>query len=266
MRSAIRLAAALVLCNVPILADDKPAGDAKDIFRASAKAIQDAKVISYTLKSEPTGWLEEFVPKSDAKVVVGENAAHDVPRYAIEATLVKRKPPEEGADAAKDSTEKKPPVTETVSYKAGSDGNEYYLIDHKTKKAHHDMDAVVLGSDAQNIQRLILREFTDKEPYKAELEAEKVTLDGTETVDGVECDKVVAEMPKGRPHKSIWHIARKDRLPRRVQRFYTGRQEGQGEAYTLTNLTAVQADPKSPTDPFKLAVPEGYTKTDEFAP
>jgi hypothetical protein len=262
------IACIVVLASAVCASDEKSAGDAKEVFSKSAKAIQDAKVISYTIKSQPEGWLEDFVPKSDGKIVLGKPAAHDVPRFTIEATLVKRKPPEEGAEPAAEGKEqdKKPPVTETVSYKAGSDGNEYYLIDNKTKKAHHDMDPVVLGSDAQNITRLMLREFTEKEPYKAELAAEKATLEGTETLDGVECDKIVVEMPKGRPHKSIWHIARSDHLPRRVQRFYAGREPGQGESTTLTNLTDVKVDPKGAADPFKLVVPEGFTKTDEFAP
>jgi hypothetical protein len=131
--------------------------------------------------------------------------------------------------------------------------------------AHEDMDEAVLGSQARNIQRALMREFGAPEPFKTALEAESIELKGMAKVGEEECYEV--NIKTDNPPELLWYISRKDFLPRKVVRIYPNQQDPEGEKGT-TELAIfdLKVNPQLGSDPFKLLVPAGFTKTDEFAP
>jgi len=64
--------------------------------------------------------------------------------------------------------------------------------------------------------------------------------------------------------EATWYFSKKDFLPR--GRIDTFRQEGQPEAGQKKLLKNLKADPNIDEKAFALQLPEGYTKTDDFAP
>ncbi len=161
---------------------------------------------------------------------------------------------------------KKPDWDAPQSFTAGCDGNEYYLIDAKTKTAHHDMDPVVLGANSRDIQRVSMREFTAEEPFKDELAAKDISLTNTKTIDGEMCYEVEIKTEGGRQKAVVWWISTKDFLPRGVKRVHAPRSGDGEDGSTQLMIRNVIATKKTKPEVFKLKVPAGYTKTDEFAP
>jgi hypothetical protein len=141
------------------------------------------------------------------------------------------------------------------------------LIDPQAKIAYQDMDPAVLGADSRNLQRVILPEFSADEPFKEALEAESVEIAGSESVAGEDCHRVTVKTGEPSPAAVDWYISKKDYLPRKVVRTYNNRSDPEGSPGT-TELTISQlvVNPKLKADPFKLVLPSGFKKTEEFAP
>lgn len=239
---------ALATITAPLFAGGKLLSDPREILKRADAAMKEVKTISYVAKYTSEGWVKPFVADVEGRAVLGPNADYDVPRFYCEVSI------------------KKPDWDAPKKFKAGCDGNEYYLIDAKTKTAYHDMDPVVLGANSRNIQRVALPEFTLDEPLKDELEAKDLTLAGTKTIDGETCYEIRIGLEKQQEKAIVWWISTKDFLPRGIKRIYPPRGEGTEDGSTQLILSKLTATPKFKLDVFKLRVPEGYTKTDEFAP
>lgn len=220
--------------------------DAKEILKKADQATRKIQFASYNASYRCTGWLEERIPQVTGKAVVGPDGDYKVPRFFCEAILKK-----------KDSEE-------TQKYTAGCNGDEYFLLDPKTKKAHHDIDPIVLGSASRDIQRLVLREFTSDEPFKDELEAEKVELKGTRTIDGVLCYDIEVALDGTSPRAIVWTISTNDFLPRGVKRIYPGREEGDADGTTEMTISNLVAKTTMDKKAFEMVVPPGYTATNDF--
>ncbi|MGD2111055.1 MAG: DUF2092 domain-containing protein, partial [Phycisphaerae bacterium] len=154
---------------------------------------------------------------------------------------------------------------ELIEVTAGSDGDVYFLVDPKTKMAHEDMDVAVLGTNARNIQRPVMGEFADAKPFHDILEpdgdAPTIELKGTTKIADHDCYEVLV---KGKsPPEFQWFISKTDFLPRKVVRTYE--QEGE-KGTTELAISDLKINPKLDKDAFKVDVPPGFTKTDEFAP
>jgi len=239
---------ALAIIAAPLLAGGEKLSDPKEILKRADAAMKAVKTVSYDAKYTSEGWVKPFVADVEGKVVLGPDGEYDVPRFYCEVEM------------------KKPDWDAPQSFTAGCDGNEYYLIDAKTKKAHHDMDPVVLGANSRDIQRVSMREFTADEPFKDELAAKDISLTSTKTIDGEMCYEVEIKTEGGRQKAVVWWISTKDFLPRGVKRVHAPR-GGEGEdGSTQLMIRNVIATKKNKPEVFTLKVPAGYTKTDEFAP
>ena len=239
------------LCVILGLGTDQPARDPgeltdpMEILKRADAAIKKVDRVSYNADYKATEWITAFVPAVTGKVVMGERSKHDIDRFFCQVKL----------QSAKSS--------ETSEYTAGSDGDVFFVIDPKTKTAHQDMDPAVLGSEARNIQRVLLREFSAPDPFDDELKAEEIELKGSKPIGDEMCYEVYVKA-KDAPPAMVWHFSTTDFLPRRVTRIYKN-DEGQ-EGTTELTLSDLVVNPKSAKDPFKLTVPPGFKKTDEFAP
>lgn len=246
-RFALGTSLALAIIVAPALAGEQ-LSDPKEIFKRADAAMKKVKTVSYTAKYTSQGWVTAQVADVEGKVVLGPNGDYGVPRFYCEVSM------------------KKLDWDESQSFTAGCDGSEYFLIDAKTMKAHHDIDPVVLGANSRDIQRVSMREFSSDEPFKDELEAKDVVLRDTKTIDGEMCYELEVKTEGGSPKAMIWWISTKDFLPRGVKRIYAARKKGGEDGSTQLMISNVIATEKTKPEVFKLKVPQGYTETDEFAP
>ncbi len=241
------------LCLTPVLLALVPlasAADLKDpqeVLRRAADALSNTHTVSYSATFTGTNWVKELVPHVTGKVVIGPTAEYDVPRFFTEAQVT-------------DSE------SETAAvYTAGCNGNEYFIVDPKTKMGYMDMDPAVMGSNARTVQRLVIDAFSSTEPLKTTRAAATTTLKDETTIDGVACYVVQADTSR-REKAMVWAIAKSDFLPRRLTRIYAGRNEGEPDGTTEITLTTVVANPKLKKDQFEMVLPEGFKKSDDFAP
>lgn len=244
--------------------------EAREILKKANAATKLVKRISYHAQFTGTGWVIKFVADVRGTTVMDGRSEWDIDRFRSKVKL--RKPRKDDSDESTDGSKEKsktedPWSSEVQAYTAGSDGDVYFLIDPAAKMAYEDMDPAVLGSNGRNIQRLVLPQFSAEEPFKKELEAESVELIGTESVAGEDCYRLTIKTCETSPAAVDWYFSKKDWLPRKVVRIYNNRKDPEGEPGTTElTISRLVLNPKLSKNPFKLVVPPGFTKTDDFAP
>lgn len=212
-------------------------------LETSAKALKAVERVRYDIDYLRTAWLTERVPTVTGTVTLGPVGEYDVPRFYAEIVIT----PHEG---------------EPAKVTAGCNGDEYYIINPMSKTAHQDMDPGVMGSQTRNVQRVLIDDFTSKEPLKEFFEASELSMLPPENINGESCLVVEAKEEDGNAQRVS--IAERDGLPRRYQRLIESRSGEMGElAIVLSNLKVNLPLPK---DTFLLKVPIGYTKSTDFAP
>ena len=246
----MRAVAALVLVvfTIPCFASDPPKAeggspDPKAIVQKAQDALRKTDIVSYRMQYTSTGWATEFVPNLDGEVTVGKQSPQKVERFVARVKLT---PPKQ---------------TEAQDFTVGADGNVYYLVHAANKTVYEDLDPAVLGPYGRNLRRAVLPEFGDPEPFAEALKSGELTYEGAEKLGDEECHKVRIKLAQ--PPESIWWFSAKDGLPRQQRRILM-REDKEGT--TQITLSNVAAKPKPDKDPFKCVVPEGFTRTDEFAP
>lgn len=217
--------------------------DGKAVLNKMQDAARAAKTLRYEAEYLAEGWLTAFVPNLRGTAVVGKQSEHKVERFFADVVLKTGNSDEE------------------IKLSAGCDGDKYFLIDSRTNKAYEDMDPAVLGRQGRNIRRVVLTDFGAADPFADELKTESIERKESTTLDGHECH--VVECVQSKDRKTTWYISGKDWMPRKVVRTIVN---DKGETGTITfTLSKLTVNPKLDADPFKLQLPEGYTKTDEFA-
>jgi hypothetical protein len=227
--------------------DEQDAGsstEAKAILKKSAAALEKVKLVQYQGKYEGTGWVKQFVADVEGRAALGAPSEYDVPRFRCEVKLTP------------------PNAEETSEFTAGADGDLYYLVDPEKKIVYADMDDAVMGSQQRNLQRVLLPDFVAEKPLEADLGAENVQLAETVDVGGEACHQV--RVIQSEEREVIWFISTKDYLPRRVDRVYRNPERGEGVTRLVISDLKASATPED--KPFRLEVPAGYSRTDDFAP
>ena len=216
--------------------------DAAAVLSKAQAAAKQADIVRYTVQYLPSGWLTSRVPRIEGTVIVGDQSKWKLDRFRCDIKI------------------RKPDSEETVELTAGCDGEVYFLIDPRTKTAHEDMDPTVMGSNSRNVQRVVLSALGAAEPYSDEIKAEKKELREAVKIGEVECHQVYAKLTE---REVLWFFSKTDFLPRRLERVATN---PAGEVATVQlTVTGLVVNPKPSSNPFKLVVPEGYKKTDQFA-
>ena len=219
-------------------------GSAKEILEKSEAALKQVKLVRYQAQYEGTGWVKEYVADVAGSAVLGEPSKYDITRFRCEVKLTP------------------PKSEETFELSAGCDGDLFFLIDSKAKMVYADIDQAVFGAQDRNLQRVLLPDFVAKEPLADDLKAEKVELRESAKVGDEACYQV--HVTRSETQEVTWFISKKDWLPRRVDRLYKNPQGESGTTQLV--MTDLVAESTFRAAPFKLTVPDGYTKTDEFAP
>lgn len=217
--------------------------DPLEILKRADAATKNVKAARYKGRVEVSGGLKARLPELKGEVLLAGDDVN-IGRFRVEMRG-------------------EMPSGDAIDVIAGSDGDEFYVIDRKNKKAHIDVDPGVMGrygpSQTGMLPTIVMREYTHPRPFSDEINGDKQELKGLEKVGSEECYKIYVEYSGGQG-RSNWYFSRKDFLPRRVDRLLG---EGQADASYSTIVLDLETDPKLADDAFKPNVPEGYEKTDE---
>ncbi len=209
---------------------------------AAAKAV---KGVRYKGSIKGTGAGESRVPTVEGTVIMSGWVSGTLEKFRCDVKV------------------QRPQSSEVMEITAGSDGEDFYVVDHKAKKAYVDLDPEVIGSTGRPALLLRMLEFLHPTPFSDEINAGKQELTGSKKIGGEDCYEVRVVYAGGRA-EAIWHFSKRDFLPRARHDIYTTPSgEKGGQQRILTDLVV---DPKFDKDAFKLTTPKGYTKTDDFAP
>jgi hypothetical protein len=218
--------------------------DARQVLLKADAAVKGVQVAHYQAKARGVGVDEARMPASEGTALLSGWQSLAPLRYRYSVKL------------------KRAGSEEVTEYIAGSDGDVTYLIDPAKKMVYADMDPAVLGSAARQVRGISLGKLVNPDGFADELKAEKLELKGSTKVEGVDCYEILVTL--GENNEVTWWIAKSDFLPRRTLRSVQ-RPNGErgGRELTVSNLVV-----NSPNErySFALVVPEGFTKTDEFAP
>jgi len=217
--------------------------EAIEILEKVDASIKKVSAVRYKVSTKPGGAAENFFAAGEGSAaLVGWTG--QVPRkFLIEA------------HTSQDG--------QSVQITGGGNGDMYFLIDHASKTAFEDMDPAVLGWAANTLFSFAVLEFVHSAPFDDELGADRVELQGTETVGGEECYKIHVVYAGGQG-ESTWYFSKDDYLPRRrVQSFDMG---PQGEGSLERTIYDLEVNPAIEDVLFVMKLPEGYEQIDDFAP
>ena len=245
----ICLAAGTLAAQAPQPAEhpDKKVTQLKDpmeILKKAESALKKVRLARYKARTRGTSWIKAYVPIAEGEVMIGEPSEHDIERFRCTVKIT--------------------PIgsEETIELTAGSDGDIYYMIDPQTKTVYADMDPAVMGSRARDPRPVLLRTLVSKEPLAEELKAKSIELKEDAEVEGEDCYQVQVTRPDSR--ELIWFISKRDSLPRRVDGVYKNPKGEPGTTELV--LWDLVTEPTFRLAPFELVVPEGFTRSDDFAP
>lgn len=157
-----------------------------------------------------------------------------------------------------------PGAQEPLRVTCGTDNDMFFMVHHHTKTAYEDIDPAVMGPAARIFQKALMIEYIHPTPFSDEINGRSRDLRGSKTIDGEECYEIHVVYAVERAPQATWYFSKKDFLPRGridiVARPSTPRQVWQK---MISNLVV---NPKLDENIFKLKLPEGYKKTDDFAP
>ncbi len=219
--------------------------DPIEILKKADAAARAVKAVKYKANFKGTGMGASRMPTVEGTVIISGWANGAPQKFRCEANV------------------RRPGSSEVVEITVGSDGEEFYVVDHKAKKAYVDIDPEVMGTTGRPALLLRTLEFVHPSPFSDEINSDSQELKGSKKIGSEECYEVRVTYAGGRA-EAIWHFSKKDFLPRaRHDLFTTPSGDKGGQLRTITDLVV---NPKFDKDPFKFSLPKGYTRTDDFAP
>ncbi len=239
-----RMLSIVTLLALPALVNAEDMTDATEILRKVDAASLKVKSATYHVTFEGTGDLAARAGKFSGTYTIEGWAESGPKRWfaKVEGTM--------------------PGSTDVLKFEAGGNGESYFLIDHQKKKAYEDMDPEVLGSVSRIFMAGLVSEFVHPTPFTQEIEGDKRELKGTKVVNKEPCYEIHV-IYAGGMGEAIWGFSKADFLPRsRLDVFKREGMDG-GQSKVLSEL---KIDPKLDDMMFKLQLPEGYEKIDDFAP
>ena len=243
-----RIMLGLCVCAAAAYADEKPGAELTDpieILRKADAAAKAVKAVQYKVSYKGIMAAEKQVPVMEGTVLFTGWAFNAPEKYRCDAKI------------------QRPGSSEVREVTIGTDGETYYLMDHKAKKAHVDVDPGVIGSTGRQALALVMAEFVHPTPFNDEINGRDQTLKGSKKIGNEDCYEISLAYASA-PQEAVWCFSKKDFLPRGVQRLRKMPVGGQGgQEWMLTDLIV---DPEPAKDAFAFKLPEGYTQTDDFAP
>ena len=230
--------------NVMIARAQTELKDPVEILKKADAACKENKAVSYEASFKGLGVDENRAPTATGTVILSGTKNQEPAKFRVTAKI------------------QKPGSSDILEITATSDEDKFALLDVQAKKVYEDIDSQVFGSYRNGIRALTMRELILAEAYADEIKGEKQELKEPAKIKDEDCYQVYVKY--GPNQEANWFFSKKDFLPRKVERNFTNRSgEKGGSELTIFNLNTA---PKMDASTFKLIVPEGFTKTDDFAP
>lgn len=153
---------------------------------------------------------------------------------------------------------------EPIEVTAGGNGDLFFVVDHPNRTAYEDIDPAVLGRTGGTARALMMIEFVHDTPFSDEINGDTQELRGSKMIGDEDCYEVRVVYAGGRG-EAIWHFSKRDFLPRGrldIVRDPSGEQVGAQQRF----VTSLVVDPDLEESLFKLQLPEGFARSDDFAP
>jgi outer membrane lipoprotein-sorting protein len=219
--------------------------DPIEILKKADAACKAVDFIQYTASVSGEGAAKSLVPNASGTVVLKDWGKSGPAQYRFEAKI------------------ERPGSSDVTEITVGSDGKSYFLINTKEKKVYEDIDQAVVGTAGRSVGLLTMAEYVHPEPFSDEIKGTRQELKGSTKVGDEDCYEIHVTYAEA-GQEATWFFSKKDFLPRRVDRFRKMPTGEKGSSQLI--VTKLTVDPKIDKDPFKLIVPEGFTKIDDFAP
>ena len=254
MKRAVCLFMVLSIASVTARAEEKKGAELTDpveILKKVDAACKAVKTVKYDVVFEGLGESKARVGKVEATVILSGFVYGAPEKILIDAKATA------------------PGSTDVRRITGGGDGEMFFVVDHQAKKAYEDLDQQVVGSFGRTLHAGVMIEFLVDDPFGHEINGKSKELRGSKEINGVDCYEVHVVYATESEQAATWYFSKKDFLPRkRIDEFtLRGDRMPSGQKFrqqkTISNLVV---DPKLDKDTFKLKLPEGYTKTDDFAP
>ncbi|MEK6677117.1 MAG: DUF2092 domain-containing protein [Planctomycetota bacterium] len=226
----------------------KPQGlpEAAELLNKVEAAFKNLKAVRYSFQRQGINADEGKVAKIEGTVILSGWAFRNVQKFRAELKV------------------QRPGADKTTEFSAGSDGELVFLIDPDKKTVFADLDPAVMGAQTRIVMAGLMSQFVRPDPFEDEKKAKKSEVRGIVKVGEEDCYEV-AFMEEEDKSGTVWFFSAKDYLPRRMDLLFPAR-EGGGLGGRRMVLTSLTPNPTSTSDPFALVVPEGFKRTDEFAP
>jgi outer membrane protein assembly factor BamB len=218
--------------------------EAVKILRQVDAAARAVEVARYKVSIQPAGVAVNFISASEGGGIMAGWGGQRPEKFQM--TVKTTRP---GSD-------------ESMEITGGSDGENFFLIDHLGKKAYADFDPAVMGAGGGAVGAVSMAEFVHPTPFSDEIHGDSAEIQGVEEVGGVECYRIHVVYSGGQG-QSTWFFGKEDYLPRRRIRYFS---TPQGEGTLEITVTDLKIDPEVGPDTFAMRLPEGYEQVDDFAP
>jgi thiol-disulfide isomerase/thioredoxin/outer membrane lipoprotein-sorting protein len=238
------IVAMAALCLSSSLAFGQVDPQARRAIESMAEAVKEAKTISYDVNVVGEGAFFGMLPRLEGKVFLkrvesGEQAA---PGVQVGAWQMRVEGRSTGAETASQFT-------------VVSDGARYSWVDDQRRQLIYRAHGSVRGQPFDNVTTLQIPHLTDPAGIERQLAMPTIAMVDEATLEGVKCDVVLADPGEQQP-KLRYTIARRDGMPRKVDRLLQGGPLNDRQTWTITN---VQVNGEIPDTMFKLEAPEGYS-------
>lgn len=227
--------------------DEKSAGvanEALEILKKTDSAAKGVQLVRYKVEATASGDLREPAPEITGTYVLSGITGMRPEKFLIDIKV------------------RQPNSEEVKHYTSGGDGENFFLIDHHSKKAYQDIDPNVMGSANRYLWPGLMMEFVVDTPFKDEIDAKSHSLGEGRTIGGVECHEV--HVVYSETQKATWYFSKEDFLPR--GRIDEGKRRDGSSVTRSKFLSAVETDAAVKDVKFTLELPEGYEEIDDFAP
>lgn len=218
--------------------------DPHEVFVQADAAMKKFTTVRYHGKFDATGYMVNYSPVVEGRVILrGKSAGIKVFRYDVKAHGLQETAP--------------------IEYSSGSDGSLFYVINPDTKKVHVGADAAIGGRRGLMSQAVGLEYFVHPNPFGDELKARHLGFMDDAEIHGEDCYVIRVKYADDRGD-AIWHIAKKDLLPRKLERLFVNDEGIPGTIRWV--VKELEINPNLGPDAFKLVVPEGYTRVSDASP
>jgi thiol-disulfide isomerase/thioredoxin len=234
MNCTCKLAAGLLLVGLALpAAADEP--DPIEILKKAEAAAKAVTAVAYKAEFHGEGELATRVPRLTGSVRAQRTPGAAVPKLVLEAVVH-----EPGAD-------------ETAAFRFINDGSQFVGIDTLRKTVTQQdpprsLDALFTLTEPAG--DLWVDQFFDATLLEAARRGDSVKHEGTNQVNGVDCD-VVYVVYRNAAGEARWYFGRKDHLPRRVDQIRSG-------GILVVALSDLDVKPKLDADTFAVEFPDGY--------